>query len=113
MSFSPAQNALLRTFERCILVDTCPGFLYGSSMGSTVKAQLLVKPQVLGSVGCSSGHKGKTILEIEETAAADVQILKGNQVPACVIDDDVVLQVHEWILFPLSTALLFSLNFNL
>lgn len=82
---SPAQQALLRVFERILKV----GEEKSSNFSETV-ARLLVPDN---HVGCVIGRGGKIVEKIRQESAAEVRILTKEKIPSCASGDDSLIQI--------------------
>lgn len=85
---SPAQEALLRVFDRALEVDAeAEG---GVAAPGNVSCRLLVPG---GQVGCVMGKGGKVIERIRKESGAKIRVLPGEQLPLCASPSDEVVQV--------------------
>ncbi|XP_077234104.1 KH domain-containing protein HEN4-like [Tasmannia lanceolata] len=86
---SPAQDALFRVFERVLVMDSeVEG---GSVMGEGfVSCRLLAEA---GQVGSVMGKGGKMIEKIRKETGAKIRVLPSEQLPACALPTDEVVQI--------------------
>ncbi|RWR74130.1 KH domain-containing protein HEN4-like protein isoform X1 [Cinnamomum micranthum f. kanehirae] len=85
---SPAQEALLRVFDRALEVDAeAEG---GAAAPGNVSCRLLVPG---GQVGCVMGKGGKVIERIRKESGAKIRVLPGEQLPLCALPSDEVVQI--------------------
>lgn len=84
---SPAQEALIRVFDRVLEVDAETD---GGAAPGSVSCRLLVAS---GQVGCVMGKGGKVIERIRKGTGAKIKVLPGEQLPLCAEPTDEVIQV--------------------
>ncbi|KAK6156758.1 hypothetical protein DH2020_011006 [Rehmannia glutinosa] len=87
--YSPAQNAAILVFNRCMEAGLVKG-LDSDSKGSPVSARVLVPSN---QVGCLLGKGGAIISEMRKVTGARLSIIGGNQVPKCASENNEVLQI--------------------
>lgn len=63
----------------------------GSNKGSLVTARLVVPSN---QVGCLLGKGGAIVAEMRKVTGANIRVIGGDQVPKCVSEKDVVVQVR-------------------
>ncbi|XP_058069411.1 KH domain-containing protein HEN4-like isoform X2 [Magnolia sinica] len=84
---SPAQEALVRVFGRVLEVDA---EMEVSAGGGAVSCRLLVPT---GQVGPVMGKGGKVIEKIRKESGAKIRVLPREQLPACALPSDEVVQI--------------------
>eukprot|EP00262_Sarcandra_glabra_P007535 TRINITY_DN20408_c0_g1_i1.p1 TRINITY_DN20408_c0_g1~~TRINITY_DN20408_c0_g1_i1.p1 ORF type:complete len:661 (+),score=100.99 TRINITY_DN20408_c0_g1_i1:135-2117(+) len=89
--YSPAQNAVLRVYNRSIEVGMEKGLESGLDKGAPVSVRLLVSSS---QIGCLMGKGGKIILEMRKQSGAGIRILGGDQLPKCASENDEVVQIN-------------------
>ncbi|KAI4329445.1 hypothetical protein L6164_021709 [Bauhinia variegata] len=101
---SPAQQALIRVFERMVRVDDDrpeekqrdgnSGINVNNASGGEIKN--LVACRLLAQsnqVGCVLGRGGKIVEKIRQESGAQVRVLPKDQLPACASSGDELIQV--------------------
>ncbi|CAN6983237.1 hypothetical protein Bca4012_005508 [Brassica carinata] len=85
---SPAQKAILLVFTRLFELATKKIVDNGSRMSITAR---LVVPT--SQIGCLLGKGGAVVSEMRKTTGAAIQILKAEQNPKCISENDQVVQI--------------------
>ncbi|KAG9157402.1 hypothetical protein Leryth_010247 [Lithospermum erythrorhizon] len=88
---SPAQEALVRVFERVIEVAAESGGSGGVGVEGIVSCRLLVEK---GQVGSLIGKGGKTIEMIKREAGCRVKVLNKERLPSCAMPNDEMVEVE-------------------
>ncbi|XVF67292.1 hypothetical protein PTKIN_Ptkin10aG0109300 [Pterospermum kingtungense] len=88
--FSPAQKAVALVFERALEASIEKGLDSGSGKSSNVIARLVVPSH---EVGCLLGKGGAIISEMRKVTGTGIRILRTDQVPKCLAENDQVVQI--------------------
>ncbi|KAL8151981.1 hypothetical protein V2J09_021789 [Rumex salicifolius] len=88
--YSPAQNGVIRVFERATEALTKTGMVPLWNIRQHVSARLLTAPN---QVGCLIGVRGTILSDIKRLTNTMIQVLDGDRVP---IDDKVVQITGEY-----------------
>ncbi|XP_062082633.1 KH domain-containing protein HEN4 isoform X2 [Humulus lupulus] len=87
--YSPAQKAVVLVFSRFLEASSEKGQDSGNK-GSSVTARLVVPSN---QVGCLLGKGGAIVSEMRKVTGANIRVIGGDQVPKCVTEKDVVVQI--------------------
>ncbi|KAF8406106.1 hypothetical protein HHK36_008186 [Tetracentron sinense] len=103
---SPAQEALIRVFERVLEVDAKidGGFLQSRD---AVFCRLLAATSQIGAV---MGKGGTIIKKIRKESGAKISVLPSEQLPACASPADEVIQVFQFVVFGSEMLVFFYIN---
>ncbi|CAN8251662.1 unnamed protein product [Cochlearia groenlandica] len=85
---SPAQKAIILVFSR--LYELATKKILGNGPRTSITARLVVPTS---QIGCLLGKGGVIVSEMRKTTGAGIQILKVEQNPKCVSEDDQVVQI--------------------
>ncbi|KAL1215400.1 KH domain-containing protein HEN4 [Cardamine amara subsp. amara] len=85
---SPAQKAIMLVFSR--LFELATKKLIGNGPRTSITARLVVPTS---QIGCLLGKGGVIVSEMRKTTGAAIQILKAEQNPKCVSENDQVVQI--------------------
>ncbi|KAL8223869.1 hypothetical protein R6Q57_019344 [Mikania cordata] len=91
---SAAQEALIRVFERILVVaaEADGGYL---ASGGVVSCRLLVDKSIIGSV---IGKRGKVIEKIRQDTGCKIRILVQDKLPSCALPTDEMIKIEGDIL---------------
>ncbi|KAL8242448.1 hypothetical protein R6Q59_012750 [Mikania micrantha] len=91
---SAAQEALIRVFERILVVaaEADGGYL---ASGGVVSCRLLVDKSIIGSV---IGKRGKVIEKIRKDTGCKIRILVQDELPSCALPTDEMIKIEGDIL---------------
>ncbi|KAK2983174.1 hypothetical protein RJ640_018519 [Escallonia rubra] len=87
--YSPAQNAVVRVFNRSIEAGIEKG-RHSGSRGSPFSVRLAVSSN---QVGCLLGKGGAIISEMRKLSGTGIRVIGANQIPKCVSENDQVVQI--------------------
>lgn len=89
---SPAQQALVRVFERILKVDEeREEKEKKEDLGNVAACCRLLAPS--NQVGCVLGRGGKIVEKIRQESGAQIRVLPKDHIPACASPGDELIQV--------------------